>query len=569
MSLFLRLYRLLTPHYRRKLAFTLLLMLAGAAAEIVTLGAVLPFLALVVDPEGATIPAAYRGLLSWFGGSPVVAASVTLIIAAVVAAAVRLWLARATQTFALSLGHYLAAVVFGRTLGLPYSEHARRHSSYTINAVHQIDRAVSGLLLPAMQGVIAAVLALCIVAMLVLIHPGAAVAGAAATILTYLVISRMTRPHLTRNSVILARTSLERTRTVQEGLGGIRDIILGRSLPHFESRFRAADLQFRTAQADNMFIAGAPRFLVEAAAIVAIVLVTLWFSLQPGGFTKAIPIVGALALGGQRLLPLMQQIFNGWSQVQGNRHALRDSMDIIERPYDLNPAPAGSGTLPFERSLEFSNVGYSHPEDRFSLRNISFRIGQGEHVAIAGPTGAGKSTLVDLMMGLLEAETGDILVDGRTIRGPQGRATWQAEIAHVPQSVYLVDDSIEANIAFPWQPSEVDLRSMTAAIEAAQLQPLIETLPQGLNTMVGEHGVRLSGGQRQRIGIARALIRRPRLLVLDEATSALDEETEEKVFDALRETPGLTVVTVAHRASTLARADRLLRMEAGAISSPV
>ncbi|HEX8571242.1 MAG TPA: ABC transporter ATP-binding protein [Allosphingosinicella sp.] len=564
MDAFSALFRLLSPARRRQLLLTMVLMLLGAAAEMVTIGAALPFLALVADPDSALIPPRLLRLLIAIGGSPVVGAALLLIAAALGSAMVRLALTWGSQRFVMAAGHDMAASVFGRMLRQPYSEQVRRNSSQTLAAVEKVQGVVFGLLQPAMQGVIGLFIALCVFALLLRIDARAAGIAAVSVTLAYVGVSLLLRPRLRRNSEALAGTMVQRTRTVQEGLGGIRDIILDRSEPLFEAKFRDLDSRYRRAQAATQFVAGAPRFVVEAAGLVAIALVTLAMSLQPGGIVKAIPVLGALALGAQRLLPLLQQAYYGWTLASGNFRAFRDVIEMMEAPIP-EPQPASS-PLAFESEIAFEGVGFRYPEGRFALAEVGFRIRAGEHVGISGPTGGGKSTLLDLLMGLLEPDEGAILVDGRPLDSAS-RPAWQAGLAHVPQTIYLADDTIAANIAFPRQAEGLDPEGLAAAVRAAQLDAFVAGLPEGLQTHVGERGVRLSGGQRQRIGIARALYRRPRLLILDEATSALDEATERAVLEALHELrKDLTLVTVAHRATTLAACDRLIRVEGGRVS---
>ncbi len=564
MDAFSALFRLLSPARRRQFFLTLLLMLLGAAAEMVTIGAALPFLALVADPDSALIPPRLVRLLTAVGGSPVVGAALLLIAAALAAAGVRLALTWGSQRFVMATGHDMASAVFGRMLRQPYAEQVRRNSSQTLAAIEKVQGGVFGLLQPAMHGMIGAFIAVCVFVLLLKIDARAAGFAAVAVVLAYVGVSLLVRPRLRRNSELLAGTMVARTRTVQEGLGGIRDIILDRSEPLFEAKFSDLDGRYRRAQAATQFVAGAPRFIVEAAGLVAIALVTLAMSLEPGGVVKAIPVLGALALGAQRLLPLLQQSYHSWTMVSGNFRSFRDVIEMMEAP--VPPPQPEAPPLPIERELTFENVGFRFPEGRFALTGVSFRIRAGEHVGIAGATGGGKSTLLDLLMGLLEPQEGAIFVDGRRLDAAT-RPGWQSALAHVPQAIYLVDDTIAANIAFPRRADRMDSELLAASVRAAQLEAFLAELPDGLQTYVGERGVRLSGGQRQRIGLARALYRRPRLLILDEATSALDEATERAVLAALQELRrDMTLVTVAHRATTLAACDRLIRVESGRVS---
>ena len=564
MDAFTALFRLLPPARRRQFLLTLLLMLVGAVAEMVTIGAALPFLALIADPSSALVPAWLFRLLGAVGGSPIVGAALLLIVAALGSALIRLALTWGSQRFVMAAGHDMAASVFGRMLRQPYAEQVRRNSSQTLAAIEKVQGVVFGLLQPAMQGLIGVVIAACVFAVLLRIDARAAGMAALAVAVAYVGVSLLVRPRLRRNSEALAGSMVDRTRTIQEGLGGIRDIILDRSEPLFEAKFRDLDSRYRRATAATQFVAGAPRFVVEAAGLVAIALVTLAMSLEPGGVVKAIPVLGALALGAQRLLPLIQQTYYGWSLASGNFHAFRDVIELMQMPIP-EPQP-DAPPLSFERELAFDRVGFRFPEGRFALADVSFRIRAGEHVGIAGATGGGKSTLLDLLMGLLEPDEGAILVDGRPLDSVS-RPAWQAGLAHVPQTIYLAVDSIAANIAFPRRAEDMDRERLEAAVRAAQLESFLAGLPDGLDTYVGERGVRLSGGQRQRIGLARALYRRPRLLILDEATSALDEATEAAVLAALQELrKDLTLVTVAHRATTLAACDRLILVDRGRVT---
>jgi ATP-binding cassette subfamily B protein len=416
-----------------------------------------------------------------------------------------------------------------------------------------------------MQAAAAAVIGLFVGAMLFVIDAFAASIGAAAAVLIYAGFSLITRPPLHRYSNDLSTSARERTRMIQEALSGIRDIILDRSESRIEARFREADTRYRRALAVTNFIAGSARYPIEAAGIAALALIALAMSLRPGGLAEAVPVLGALALGAQRLLPLLQTIYVGWSQIAANRRSFGDVMDAATIAVPARAAEERRAEpLPCFDALAFAAVGYRHSGGRFSVHDLDFAVGRGEHLGIAGPTGSGKSTLLDLMMGLLAPQSGEIRLNGAPLTATT-LPHWQASIAHVPQSIFLADDTIAANIAFPRPAAELDPERLEEAVRAASLAPFLASLPDGIETRVGERGMRLSGGQRQRIGLARALARRPLVLILDEATSALDDATEEQVLAAIEAIEGLTIVTVAHRASTLARCDRVLTMRNGRI----
>ncbi|MFN3388233.1 MAG: ATP-binding cassette domain-containing protein [Allosphingosinicella sp.] len=555
------LYRLMTGARRRHLAATLALMLLGVVAEMVTIGAVMPLLALAADADTALVGPRLRAWLGFAGGDPLVGAAVLLVGAAIAAAAVRLLLAWASNSFVMKLGHEVASAIFSRMLRQPYAVYLRRNSSEILSGIEKVQPVVSGLLQPAMQGTIATGMGLFVAILLFFIDPMAAGIGGLSILVAYAAMSRVTRYRLRGNARIIGRAMTDRTKIVQEGLGGIRDIMIERSQPLFEQRFRAIDARLRRAVAVNAFIAASPRFVIEAAAIVAIALVTLAMSVRPGGIVAAIPVLGALALGAQRLLPLIQTAWHGWTQASGNVQLLKDIAALIETaPEPVRPPAA---PLAFRDGLVFDAVSFRYEGGAFALRDVSIAIGRGERVGIAGTTGSGKSTLLDLLMGLLDPDEGAIRIDGKALDDAT-RPGWQAAIAHVPQAIYLADDSIAANIAFAAAEGGIDMARVRDAARAACLADFIESLPDGYETTVGERGIRLSGGQRQRIGLARALYKGTQVLILDEATSALDEDTERAVLATLAALPGdLTIIMVAHRSSTLDACDRRVRLEGG------
>ncbi len=556
------LYGLMERGTRRYLLATLLLMPAAIAAEMLTIGAVIPVLALASD--GSREPDVGRAVAQFpvIAGTPLVGAATLLAMAALVAAALRVLLVWISQRFVTKFGHELAAAIFSRMLRQSYSAYLQRNSSEVLSAMEKVQRSVFGVLQPATQGFIASMIALFIVALLFVIDPLATLAGATCVATAYAGIYWATRRKLRDNSSILARQATQRTRLVQESLGGIRDIILEQSYEVFERQFEEIDIRYRRAAAANTFIAGSPRYVVEASVVVSILAVVLVMSSRPGDLAMAIPVLGALALGAQRLLPLVQQAWTGWASVSGNLHSLIDVAAIVEPA--ATPSGERAAPLPLTDSIVLDRVSYRYDGSTFTLRDVSLCIAKGERIGIAGPTGSGKSTFLDLLMGLLEPCSGAILIDGIPVESAT-RASWQAAIAHVPQSVFLADDTIAANIAFGVA-GPIQMERIESAAEAARLREFIAALPNGFQTRVGERGIRLSGGQRQRIGIARALYKTTSLLILDEATNALDEATEAEVMQSIAELPeNLTIVIASHRRSTLEYCDRIVHFENGTI----
>lgn len=563
MHAFVTLFGSLSQMRRRQLLMTLALMLVGATAELVTIGATVPFFTFLLGEDHV----AANRLTAWashLGIDNAASASLLLIGAAIFSAAVRLWLLWASQRFITGVSHDIATATFARMIRQPYIEYVRRNSSEVLASMDKVRDLAAGVIQPIMHGIIAAVMAAFIAAMLFVISPFAAAAAAGSLGLMYIAISRMSGKRLRANSKVLAQSATERTKMIQESMGAIRDILIDGSQSVFEANFRSTDFRFRHALSTNALISQTPRFVIEAAGIVTIVLIALAMGMRSEGMVGAMPVLGALALGAQRLLPLVQQIYSGWSSSMGNLQAAADIAALMHAP----ALPLGGRTerkLPFTDSLMLRDVSFTYGTRDFALRNINLEIPRGSRVGIIGTTGSGKSTLLDLVMGLLEPTEGEILIDGSAL-DRETRPLWQAQLAHVPQAIFLTDDSIAANIAFGVPEHQIDIDRVRCCADAAQISRLIEGWPEAYQTKVGERGIQLSGGQRQRVGIARALYKGAALLILDEATSALDDATEAAVMRSIMDVGrDITLLMIAHRHSTLQGCDQVIRLEDGRV----
>lgn len=564
-----RIWRHLSRRRRWQLPGLAVLMLVSGLAEALTLGAVLPFLGVIVAPEQVfQYPVAAR-LAAIFGITTseqlVLLLTVAFALTALGAGAMKLWVLWCNYGYVQRVSHELAVAVYRRTLYQPYSVHIARNTSEIISAVGKIE-AVTSALVQVLMLASAIVTAGAIMLALITIAPLVALTAFLGFGGLYRLLIYITRQRLTHNSRLMSKTQTLRIKALQEGLGSIRDVLLSNSQPFYCQLHQQADWSFRRANTSNLLIASSPRYVLESVGMVIIAAIAYGLSQGPSSGTTALPIVGTLALGAQRLLPAFQQIFNAWAVIRGNQQSTEDVLDLLDQPVPatwLQPAPPA---LAWQSAIAFAGVNFRYGEDGpWVLTDVSFKIAKGMRVGLVGTTGSGKSTTVDLLMGLLTPTQGEVLVDGRPLRGEYCRA-WQQAIAHVPQHIYLADTTIAENIALGVPKGEIDLAQVKRAAAQAQIAAFVEGLPEGYWAGLGERGIRLSGGQRQRVGIARALYRQASVLVFDEATSALDNATEQSVMGAINQLGGdLTVILIAHRLSTVQNCDLIIEFEQGRV----
>ena len=528
----------MSPQRRRQLVIVLALMVIGAFAEVATIGALVPFLGHLAYPGSADhLPLGLDRVgaaLGRAGISSLAGATILFIAAAIAAAAIRLRLAWLTQRLIYGFGHELTVEVQRRILRQPYSFHIASNSSTLLSSLTKTEILVSSVMMPLLQAVTAGFIALVIVIGLIVIDPLTALPAAAVIVIVYLLVSMTARRRLKSNSELLSRAYDERLQTIQESLGAIRDVIIDDSHRPYLASVRRIDRRLTDTQAETAFIGVAPRFILEGAGMVLIAVVAMLFASRDGGIATALPILGALVLGAQRLLPLVQQVYHGWSSAAGHRAVVDEVVDFLQLPApDPDERPTLAAPLPLADRIAIEGLSFIYPTRRAAaIADVSFEIARGSMLGLVGETGSGKSTLADLLMGLLDPTGGRITIDEVALSSANHRR-WQNSIAHVPQAIFLIDASIERNIALSLGGEPIDHDRVVRSALEAQLHDVILALPQGYQTRVGERGVRLSGGQRQRLGLARAIYKQAPLLVLDEATSALDGPTEAAIIDAL------------------------------------
>lgn len=544
-------------------------MLLSAFAEVISVGAVLPFLGVLIAPDRLFHHPRMANLVNAWGITSadqlILPLTVAFSLAALVAGAIRVLLLWVSSRLAFASGADLSIEVYRRTLYQPYHVHVARNSSEVISGItKKVDGVVFYVLVPLLTLLSSAVLLVAITLVLFGINPPVALVATAAFAASYGLVAWLSRRRLRRSSERIAYEQTQVIKALQEGLGGIRDVLLDGTQPVYCDVYRHADQRLRQAQSFIVVNGGSPRFAMEALGMVMIAALAYGLSRQPGGIATALPLLGALALGAQRLLPALQQSYAAWANITASHESLADTIALLDQPLPpevLQPAPP---PLPFQHAIAFDAVRFRYAKNGpWVLDGLNLTIPKGSRIGIVGSTGGGKSTALDLIMGLLTPTEGQVLVDGEPLSGTRLRA-WQKTIAHVPQNIYLADTTVAENIAFGVPRHAIDLPRVQKAARQAQIATFIEDGAGGYDALVGERGIRLSGGQRQRIGVARALYKQASVLVFDEATSALDNATEQSVMDAIEGLPGdLTILLIAHRLTTVLRCGTIVQLEHG------
>tara|TARA_Y100001968_G_C19447484_1_gene766250 strand:- start:896 stop:2578 length:1683 start_codon:yes stop_codon:yes gene_type:complete len=549
-------------------------MIFSSLAESVSLASVLPFLTVLVNPEALWENSFINYWSKTFGltsaNELMLPITLAFALAAVLAGIIRiinLWL---STHLGAAIGSDLSCEIYKRNLYQPYSIHLQRNSSNMIaSATAEVNKLIGGFLNPCLSLISSSFLAISLVFTLLAINPRIAIGSGLTISLIYGIVVLLTNKRLKRIGKRAVKLNRDLIQTLQEGLGAIRDVLLDGSQEFYLSIHRKIDKPLRKTQATSAYLSAYPKFVLEPIGIAVIATIAYQLVID-GGIVKALPTLGTLALGAQRLLPIAQKIYEAISATQGSKASLNNILFNLNQELPDIKSITNTKPLYLRETIKFENVGFKYNKYQVEIiKDLNINIRKGERVGIIGKTGSGKSTTVDLLMGLLYPTSGKVLIDGIDMHDERYKkmiANWKASIAHVPQNIYLSDGCIYENIAFGTPKESIDKDLVKLAAKQAQISHYIENTNSGYESYVGERGIRLSGGQRQRIGIARALYKKAQVLVFDEATSALDTETENAVMNAIdnlnRE---LTIIMIAHRLTTVSRCDRIIKLENGKV----
>jgi ABC-type multidrug transport system fused ATPase/permease subunit len=564
---------LLTPSERRGAVVLLGLMVVGMTLEMLCTGMVIPAIALMMQQDLATTYPQFQPLLAAMGNPAQSQLILNVMLGLVAIYLVKnlflAFLAWQQTRFAFDVQAQLSQRLFTSYLRQPYTFHLQRNSAQLIrNVTGEVgmfaDAIVSSLLIATELLVL-----LGISILLLAVEPigtliAAFVLGGAAWTFYYGMRARVVRWGESRQ-----RHDVLRLQHLQQGLGGAKDVkLLGRE-SNFLNQFRVHTAQSARVGQFQATLQMLPRLWLELLAVVGLATLVISMLTQGREIATIVPTLGLFAAAAFRLMPSVNRVLAAAQVLRYNLpvvKTLHEELKFAAPEPTVRPRPASAADR-FQTDIHLSSVGFTYPSAAGpALSELTLCIRKGESIGFIGPSGSGKSTLVDVILGLLTPGSGQVLMDGEDIQ--KNLRAWQDQIGYVPQSIYLTDDTLRRNVAFGLPDDEIDDAAVERAIHAAQLEEFVAGLPKGLETVVGERGIRLSGGQRQRIGIARALYHDPAVLVLDEATSALDTATERGVMQAVTALHGRkTILVVAHRLTTVAGCDRLYRLEQGRIAA--
>lgn len=569
-----KVFSLLDEKERKRLVLVALGSIFMALMEVVGVGSIMPFMAVATQPElirtNAMLAAVYR-----FFGFPsdtafLIFLGVSVLGFLIISNGSQAFVSFMKVKFTTMRRHSLSLKLFRGYLSRPYPFFLNRNSYELVKNINtEIEQMINGTLMQSVDLLSRIIQVSLLSLFLFLVNPVSMLGISAAVILTYTFIFKVTRRTIKRLGTERFDLNTQRSRSVSEAFWGIKEVKIAGVESVFIDDFTAPSKRLAKNESTHEIISDLPKFALETTAFSAIIVFVLVTIISTGGFQEAAAVVSLYAYAGYRLIPAVQGIFKATTKLRygaATAERLLKEFEAVSDGADL-PLRRRDVRLSFADTLALEGIRFAYPGTETAvIPDLSMRIKANSLVGFAGKTGSGKTTLVDIILGLLRPQSGGMSVDGTAVT-EENLAAWQACLGYVPQNIYLSNDTIAANIAFGVPRDKVDMEAVARAAAMAQISLFIEEeLPEGYQTFIGERGIRLSGGQRQRIGIARALYRDPSVLVLDEATSALDIHTEEAVMEAVDSLAGSrTIILIAHRLSTLMKCDVIYLLEKGTI----
>ena len=570
MQTFKKILFLLTPHERRRAGLLLIMILVMALLDIAGIASILPFMTVLTNPgliETNFILNTMFKASNIFGVENnqqfIFVLGMLVFVFLMISLSFKALTYYAQVRFVFMREYTISKRLVKGYLSQPYSWFLFRHSADLGKTIlSEVQQLILDCVRPLLELIARGIVTITIILLLIIVDPKLTLIVGFFIFGAYLVIFYFVRNFLNRTGSKRLLSNELRFTTVNEAFSAFKEVKISGLEKAYVKKFSNSAKIYAQAHASKMTISALPRYILEAIAFGGILLMILYIMLETGSFNSAIPIVSLYVFAGYRLMPAVQKMYESFTQLTFMSPSLNKLYDDLQnlRPFNENQ---DQDIMPFNKSIILKNIQYDYPNtSRKTLKDISLVISAKSIIGLVGATGSGKTTMVDIILGLLEPQKGTLEIDG-TIITPQNLRSWQRSIGYVPQQIFLADDTVAANIAFGTEPENVNQEDVERASKIANLHEfVINELPKKYQTMIGENGVRLSGGQRQRIGIARALYHNPKLLILDEATSALDNQTEKAVMDAINNlSKKITIILIAHRLQTVKKCDKIFLLE--------
>ena len=550
---------------KRQFSIIVILIIATSFAEILSIGSILPFVSILLNPSILWSSEVSKNFINKFGinsnSELLILITVLFILAALLAGFTRLALLWLSNKLSYSAGADLSMKIYKNALYQSYEFHIAKNTSEIIDGIINKSSLAIFVINSVTNFISSMVILFALLVTLIYINPIVSIGAFSGFGGIYFIISIISRNKLEKNSNVISAQSKNIIRYLQEGLGGIREIIINQNQDYYCGVYKKADIDLRNAQAFNSLISFGPRYAIESLGVTFIAIFSYILVNKGNDVNDLFPLIGAIAMGTQRILPLIQQAYSSYSNIKSSQSSINETLILLEQKLPEKIDGSSGFKLEFNESIILKNISFSYKgKNELILEDVNLQIKKGKCIGIIGASGSGKSTLLDLVTGLLTPSSGMIMIDGKQIN-KENYSLWQKKIAYVPQFIYLSDGSFEENIAFGINENMILSDRVYLVPEKVKLAELIENSKDKFKTKIGERGVRLSGGQRQRIGIARALYKNAELLILDEATSSLDNETESSIMDSIENLRGdITMIIVSHRETTLRFCDEVYKI---------
>ena len=570
----IKLFYLMNPEQRRKFAFLQILVIVMAIFELIGIASIGPFMVLVSDfsvLEGDNFIAriySVSGLTNHYDFTFLIGILVLLLL--LIGSFISMYTTWVLSIFGQEVGVKIGDRLFEFYLNKPWLYHTSVSSSILTKQISvEASRITTGVITPLMQLNSKIITAIFISIALLFYNPLITISALIIFTLSYYIIYRIVRYRLSINGDMVSQSSKERFKLMAEGFGGVRDILLSRCQNNYVNTFVRSGDKYSHHHGETIALAHVPRYIMEFVVFGSLIIFLLYLlNKYNGEFGMILPVLSIYTLASFKIIPALQQIYASIVLIRGNISSFDSIKQDLEESFDManNSISKNNKSLLIRDSIELNGIQFTYPGKNIpAIEGLNIKIPVNKIIGISGSSGSGKSTIIDILIGLIQPDKGEILIDGTPLLS-ENIGNWQDKIGFVAQSIFLSDASIMENIAFGLSKNDIDISKVHRAIELSHLSKVIAELPKGVETMVGERGVQLSGGQRQRIGIARALYHDPEILIFDEATSALDGTTEKTIMDAIHDFSGLkTIIMIAHRLTTLKKCDLIYFIDQGRV----